>query len=58
MFGRKKKETSDNPEVLAAMKVRDELLEAVGRAVKVVDRLQNELIAEYEETEALRREGG
>lgn len=47
MLKRKKKPTSDNPEVQEAMKERDALMADVVGAVKKVDRLQDELLEEY-----------
>lgn len=54
---RKKKKTSDNPEVQAAMDARDALLAEVKSAVRKVDRLQDELLDEYAAANGI-EEGG
>jgi hypothetical protein len=55
MFKRKK--MSDNPEVKAAMKERDDLLGEVEKAVAKVDRVVDELLDEYEQANGVQKEG-
>lgn len=53
MFGLKKRPRERDPAVAEAMAERDLLLVKLGKAVKKVDRIQNELIAEYERANGL-----
>lgn len=46
---------AENPEVAEAMRERDELLDKVKGAVDKVDLLKDELLKEYAEADALRK---
>lgn len=50
-MSKRKKTRSDNPQVQEAMDQRDALLSDVADAVDKVDRLQDELLEEYEQAE-------
>jgi hypothetical protein len=53
---KKRKPTSDNPEVQEAMDRRDSLLDDVASAVAEVDRLQDELLKEYMQANGIEEE--